>query len=91
MQPRQDFGGAAYLPLLLRSPQEVGRRAAAAAPSSCSPWVITGGTGALGSLTGHWMAMEMKKPILLLGRTGRLPSTSTAAWLASLDLAVLQG
>ena len=34
-------------------------------------WVVTGGLGALGLLTGRWLLEHSAKRIVLLGRTGR--------------------
>ncbi|KAK9864440.1 hypothetical protein WJX84_006132 [Apatococcus fuscideae] len=36
-------------------------------------WVVTGGLGALGSLSGRWLAQRGMQHLCLLGRTGHMP------------------
>ncbi|BDA51455.1 probable oleandomycin polyketide synthase, modules 5 and 6 [Coccomyxa sp. Obi] len=41
-------------------------------------WIISGGLGALGSLTAQWLAAEGVKHIVALGRSGRVEGASSA-------------
>lgn len=43
-------------------------------------WVVTGGLGALGSLSGRWLAQRGMAHICLLGRTGHMPSQQVSFW-----------
>lgn len=54
---------------MLRIPQSVHNPKAGNNPGK---WVITGGLGALGSLSAHWLTTEAICHISLLGRTGHV-------------------
>ncbi|KAK9866522.1 hypothetical protein WJX84_008502 [Apatococcus fuscideae] len=45
-------------------------------------WVVTGGLGALGSLSGRWLARRGIHHICLLGRTGHMPAQQGVPGLA---------
>lgn len=47
--------------------------------ASTGRWVISGGTGALGALSGSWLAGAGARRVQLLGRTGRASTASLAA------------
>ena len=55
--------------IVLSSPQAL--PGSGQVPDKAAAWIVTGGLGALGVLTGEWMVANSAKRIVLLGRTGR--------------------
>lgn len=53
---------------------------AAADQQQAPAWVVTGGLGALGVLTGEWLVGQSAKRVVLLGRTGRWGELAGPAW-----------
>eukprot|EP00887_Chlorella_sp_A99_P003362 scaffold26.g3362.t1 len=78
--------GTLCQPRMLRLPMRVPETAAAASSSVCPGlsqaaglWVVSGGMGALGALSAHWLAGTGVKRLLLLGRSGLTEGASPAA------------
>lgn len=49
-------------------------RASNLVPKSSQAWIVSGGTGALGLLSATFLQQNYGNEVILLGRTGRIPS-----------------
>lgn len=93
MYGRQQQGRAAFAPHLLPSIKARGQQPVGgwAYKGQHGAWVVTGGTGALGSLAASWLARSCSSPVVLLGRTGRLAAGAASDGLLMLEHVTMTG
>lgn len=73
---------ARLLPDAASSEQQAAQQLFSASGQS---WAVSGGTGALGLLVAGWLQQLQAAGVVLLGRTGRLPSAASSELLGACD------